>query len=365
VLALVPTPAQGRRRNLQAQVVVVYDALLASQLAAPAPIEAAYRGVVGALVAVLSCLNDQVAALEQQLAARFAAHRDAAIIRSQPGLGAVLGSRLLGVRRRPWPLSDGQGPQGLRWDRPGHQILGPSHRGGGPGGVQPATGGCLLPMGVRSAHGLAGCAALLRRSPSPRSDPSPGASGVGLPAGGDLALLSDPAGLLQRAAGLAGDRGGCLTQDTGRCRGVPPRRCWPSARPGTGGAAGAVLPRGQGAGRNKSAVCQGAAEGGSGANLFRRSALTVAWSRLGVVDTRRVLMVAAPTGSSERRTSHRRELRAPPGSAAWKPGWRGSPGLGDACCPASGESRQQRTHDRPAERTSCVPPSLPGSCSLP
>jgi Transposase IS116/IS110/IS902 family len=52
--------------------------------------------VVGALVAVLCCLNDQVAALERQLAARFADHRDAAIIRSQPGLGVVLGARVLG-----------------------------------------------------------------------------------------------------------------------------------------------------------------------------------------------------------------------------------------------------------------------------
>ena len=52
----------------------------------------AYREVVGALVAVLCCFNDQVAALEQQLAARFADHPDAAIIRSQPGLGVVLGA---------------------------------------------------------------------------------------------------------------------------------------------------------------------------------------------------------------------------------------------------------------------------------
>ena len=36
------------------------------------------------------------------------------------------------------------------------------------------------------------------------------------------------------------------------------------------------MPRGQGAGRKKLAVCQAAAEGGSGANLFRGSALTVA-----------------------------------------------------------------------------------------
>jgi transposase len=94
VLELAPTPDQGRRltraavrralvgagrrRNLQARVVAVHDALSASQLA------------------VLCCLNQQVAALERQVAARFAAHRDAAIIRSQPGLGVVLGARVLG-----------------------------------------------------------------------------------------------------------------------------------------------------------------------------------------------------------------------------------------------------------------------------
>ena len=46
-------------------------------------------------MAVLCCLNQQVAALEQQLAARFATSPDAAILRSQPGLGVVLGARVL------------------------------------------------------------------------------------------------------------------------------------------------------------------------------------------------------------------------------------------------------------------------------
>jgi hypothetical protein len=112
VLALAPTPEQGRqltraavrralvgagqRRNLQARVVAIHDALSAPQLAAPAPMESAYREVVGALLATLGCLNQQVAALEQQLASRFSAHLDAAIVRSQPGLGVVLGSRVLG-----------------------------------------------------------------------------------------------------------------------------------------------------------------------------------------------------------------------------------------------------------------------------
>ena len=111
VLELAPTPelgrrltraavrralvAAGRRRNLQTRVVAVHDALAAPQLAAPAPIEAAYREVVGALVAMLCSLNQQVAVLEEQLAARFAAHPDAAILRSQPGLGVVLGARVL------------------------------------------------------------------------------------------------------------------------------------------------------------------------------------------------------------------------------------------------------------------------------
>jgi hypothetical protein len=111
VLELAPTPEQGRRltraavrrallqagrrRNLQARVVAVHDALAAPQLAAPEPVQNAYRQVVGALVAALGNLNRQVAALEDQLAARFAAHPDAAIMRSQPGLGVVLGARVL------------------------------------------------------------------------------------------------------------------------------------------------------------------------------------------------------------------------------------------------------------------------------
>jgi hypothetical protein len=112
ILELAPTPEQGRRltraairralvgagrqRNLQARVVAVHDGLVAPQLAAPEPVEAAYRQVVGALVATLRCLNQQIRGLEQQFAAQFATHRDAAIICSQPGLGVVLGGRLLG-----------------------------------------------------------------------------------------------------------------------------------------------------------------------------------------------------------------------------------------------------------------------------
>ena len=49
-----------------------------------------------ALVVTLRCLNQQVAALEEQLGGQFSAHPDAAIVRSQPGFGVVLGARVLG-----------------------------------------------------------------------------------------------------------------------------------------------------------------------------------------------------------------------------------------------------------------------------
>lgn len=112
VLELAPTPeagrqltraavraalvGAGRRRNLQARVVAVHAGLAAPQLAASEVVEAAYREVVTALVAMLRCGNAQVAALEQQLTSQFSAHPDAAIVRSQPGLGVVLGARVLG-----------------------------------------------------------------------------------------------------------------------------------------------------------------------------------------------------------------------------------------------------------------------------
>jgi transposase len=112
VLELAPTPeagrrltrvavrralvGAGRRRNLQARVVAVHEALAVPQLATLEVVEGAYREVVGALVAMLRCCNAQVAALELQLTSQFSAHPDAAILRSQPGLGVVLGARVLG-----------------------------------------------------------------------------------------------------------------------------------------------------------------------------------------------------------------------------------------------------------------------------
>lgn len=51
---------------------------------------------MAAAVAVIAEMTQQIAALEAELGAGFEAHPDAQIVRSLPGLGTVLGARVLG-----------------------------------------------------------------------------------------------------------------------------------------------------------------------------------------------------------------------------------------------------------------------------
>ena len=70
-------------------------ALRRDQLAQPPVVAEAFGASVSALVAVLSASVHAATELEGQLEASFGQHPDAEIIRSQPGLGAVLGARVL------------------------------------------------------------------------------------------------------------------------------------------------------------------------------------------------------------------------------------------------------------------------------
>ncbi len=63
------------------------------QLEAPVLVAQAYGHSVAASVAVIKQLNQQIASLEQELAASFEMHPDAEIYLSLPGLGRVLGAR--------------------------------------------------------------------------------------------------------------------------------------------------------------------------------------------------------------------------------------------------------------------------------
>jgi transposase len=111
VLALAATPELGRRlsqariasalrragrqRNIDAFARKIRAALTAPQLAAPTAVSTAYGSSTRAAVAVLSAMNDQLTALEAEIAVHLDEHPDAGVYRSLPGLGVVLGARVL------------------------------------------------------------------------------------------------------------------------------------------------------------------------------------------------------------------------------------------------------------------------------
>jgi len=86
---------RARRRDVPAKAAAIQAALRAEHLGQPAVITAAYAATIRALVALLVTLNAQVKAMQGQVEAHFGRHPDAEIILSQPGLGAVLGARVL------------------------------------------------------------------------------------------------------------------------------------------------------------------------------------------------------------------------------------------------------------------------------
>ena len=112
VLGLAATPEQGRRlsqvriaaalrragrqRNIDAFAQKIRSALNTPQLAAPTAVSDAYGASTRAAVAVLATMNEQLSALEAEIAEHLDEHPDAGIYRSLPGLGMVLGARVLG-----------------------------------------------------------------------------------------------------------------------------------------------------------------------------------------------------------------------------------------------------------------------------
>lgn len=111
VLAKAPSPQQGaalrvtqieavlrtagRQRNLRPTAEAISAALRTEQLTALPMVARAFGATVAAHVAVTAELVRQTAALEEQLTASFEQHPSAEILRSLPGLGVVLGARVL------------------------------------------------------------------------------------------------------------------------------------------------------------------------------------------------------------------------------------------------------------------------------
>lgn len=111
MLAAAPTPAQGRtlsqakivsllrkagrQRNLERKAAEIQAQLRAAQLDAPPLLAEAYGKSTAATIGILRELTVQIAKLEAELGQSFESHPDAEIYRSQPGLGRVLGARVL------------------------------------------------------------------------------------------------------------------------------------------------------------------------------------------------------------------------------------------------------------------------------
>ena len=87
---------RARRRDIPAKATAIMAALRSPQLGQPPAITAAYAVTVRSLIAVITTLNEQVKALQSEVEAVFGRHPDAKIYLSQPGLGTVLGARVLG-----------------------------------------------------------------------------------------------------------------------------------------------------------------------------------------------------------------------------------------------------------------------------
>ncbi|MET8353636.1 MULTISPECIES: IS110 family transposase [unclassified Micromonospora] len=86
---------RARRRDVPAKAEKLRAALRSQQLGQPPAVTAAYAATVRAQVAILGTLQTQIKAMEQQVEAHFGQHPDAEIYLSQPGLGRILGARVL------------------------------------------------------------------------------------------------------------------------------------------------------------------------------------------------------------------------------------------------------------------------------
>jgi transposase len=110
LLAKAPTPAtaakltiaqisaalkKARRRDIPAKAAAIQQTLRGEHLGQADVVATAYAATVRSTVAVLQVLNTEIKTLEGEVEAHFGQHPDAEVYLSQPGIGAVLGARVL------------------------------------------------------------------------------------------------------------------------------------------------------------------------------------------------------------------------------------------------------------------------------
>jgi transposase len=85
----------GRRRRISERAAEIERALRGPQLEAPPVLARAYGDVVRSTVRIVAEMTAQIDSLATELEASFEGHPDAEILSSLPGLGVVLGARVL------------------------------------------------------------------------------------------------------------------------------------------------------------------------------------------------------------------------------------------------------------------------------
>lgn len=110
LLAKAPTPAtaakltlpqisaalkRARRRDIPDKAATIQKTLRAQHLGQPEIVATAYAASVRAMISVLRTLNTEIKTLEGQVEAHFGQHPAAEVYLSQPGMGFILGARVL------------------------------------------------------------------------------------------------------------------------------------------------------------------------------------------------------------------------------------------------------------------------------
>jgi transposase len=190
VLALAPTPTLGRRlsqskiaaalrragrqRRVEERSVEIQQTLRNPQLEAPTVIADAMGASASALVAVIVELTTQTSRLEAELAERFEQHPDAKIIRSLPGVGMIIGARVLGE------FGDDPNRYADAKSRKNYAGTSPITKASGTRKVVLARyarnrrlADALLPLGLHRSQHQPWSPSLLRPTPSRRRHPPP------------------------------------------------------------------------------------------------------------------------------------------------------------------------------------------------
>jgi transposase len=87
---------RAHRRDIDAKTTAVQEQLRVAQLRQPGPVQAAYAAIVTSQVRLITALNTEIEHLGEVVAQHFGRHRDAERYLSLPGVGVVLGARILG-----------------------------------------------------------------------------------------------------------------------------------------------------------------------------------------------------------------------------------------------------------------------------